>query len=254
MSEPLRLSKLMAQKGLCSRREADHCIQAGWVLVDGTPVTELGSKVVDSVEITLTQAGQEWLGAKLSLVIYKPVGYVSAQAEPGYKPAVHLLESAAQIRAPGDPGAMSVEDRKTLAPAGRLDIDSRGLLLMTQDGRLAKAVIQAETKIDKEYRVHVNGQITEEKLRKLRYGLQLDGRQLQKAKVSVAGKQRLQFVLREGRKRQIRRMCEAVDLEIVALVRERIGPVRLRPLEPGQWRYLSKKEVFELLKLGAVDK
>lgn len=246
--EPLRLSKLLAQRGYCSRREADTCIENGWVQVNGEIINTLGSKVSEEDEIKITPEGQAWLQKKLSVMINKPVGYVSAQAEGEYKPAMLLLTAENQDRQPGDPKPPNRKERLSFAPAGRLDIDSKGLLILTQDGKLARQVISPDSAIEKEYLVNVTGDITAEKIKKLQFGISLDGQKLKRAKIKQTKPQQLIFVLTQGKKRQIRRMCELVDLKVVSLVRLRIGPIKLGQLKPGHWRYLSKKEVFALLK------
>jgi 23S rRNA pseudouridine2604 synthase len=140
-----------------------------------------------------------------------------------------------------------------LAPAGRLDIDSVGLLVMTQDGRVARQLIGEDSDVEKEYLVRVSyGQrqkdvqsvFPPEKIKRLQHGLSLDGRALRPAQVSWQNPEQLRFVLREGRKRQIRRMCEAVGLQVTGLKRIRIGQVLLGPMPLGQWRYLAPDETF----------
>ncbi len=246
--EPVRLSKLMADQGICSRREADHCIEKGWVKVDGIVVDILGTKVSPQSEITLLEDAYEWIKGKLTVIINKPMGFVSGQAEEDYTPASHLLNAQNQVRNPGDPGAPSRLQLMSMAPAGRLDIDSWGLLILTQDGRVARAVISPESTMKKEYLVWVDGAITEDKLRMLRHGLSLDGKELLPAEVEHMKEDQLRFVLQEGKKRQIRRMCEIVGLEVTGLLRTRIGPILLGNLKPNQWRHLSRKEIFALLK------
>jgi 23S rRNA pseudouridine2604 synthase len=248
MDAPIRLSKLMADKGICSRREADVCIENGWVKVNGETVKELGSKVSPKDTITLTEEAAAWLGGKISIIIYKPVGYVSGQAEDGYEPASFLLTEENQVRSPGDSGPPERKDLMMLAPAGRLDIDSRGLLLLSQDGKLVRKIIAPDAEMEKEYLVWVEGQITPEKLRKLRHGLSLDGKKLKPATVEQVKPQQLRFILREGKKRQIRRVCEMMELDVTSLVRVRIGPIKLGNLQPSQWRYLSRNEQFSLMK------
>ena len=133
---------------------------------------------------------------------------------------------------------------KNLAPAGRLDIDSTGLLVLTQDGRIARQLIGADSEIDKEYLVRVEGTLAENGLDLLNHGLWLDDRPLRPAKVEWINDDQLRFVLREGRKRQIRRMCELVVLQVVGLKRVRIGQVKLGDLPLGQWRFLREDERF----------
>lgn len=250
-SMSVRLSKIMADRGICSRREADECIAKGWVMVDGHVVDELGSKINGDENITLSRPGQEWLQQKITVMIYKPVGYVSGQAEDGYQPATVLLTEDHFLHNPGDPPTITRRQLLTLAPAGRLDIDSRGLLILTQDGKLARAIISAESTVDKEYVVGVEGEITEAKLKLLREGLSLDGKKLKPAVVEKIKQQELRFILQEGKKRQIRRMCELVDLQVVSLMRTRIGPIKIGNLKPSQWRHLSQHEMMSLLKYEA---
>ncbi len=245
--EPVRLSKVMAELGICSRREADALIENGWVSVDGEVVSTLGTKIHPRAKISVAPEGQTWLRGKLTIMINKPVGYVSGQAEDGYTPASAILSENMQVRAPGDPPPPVRKELFSLAPAGRLDIDSWGLLILTQDGRIAKRLIGADSPFEKEYHVWVDGEITREKVRALTHGLSLDGKALKPAKIKHVKNNELVFVLREGKKRQIRRMCELVDLEVTGLVRTRIGPLTLGNLKLGQWRYLSRKEMFDLL-------
>ncbi len=171
------------------------------------------------------------------------MGYVSGQPEPGFQPAVTLIR----------PETLWSEDRgsrfapgmlKGLAPAGRLDIDSTGLLVLTQDGRIAKQLIGDDSEVEKEYLVRVAGQLSEQGLKLLNHGLELDGRKLRPAKVAWQNEDQLRFILREGRKRQIRRMCELVGLRVTGLKRVRIGQVRLGELPLGQWRLLGEGERF----------
>jgi len=137
---------------------------------------------------------------------------------------------------------------RSLVPAGRLDIDSVGLLVLTQDGRIAKHLIGEDSSVDKEYLVRVEyskpGKLPESDLKRLNHGLSLDGKALKPAKVRWQNEDQLSFTLREGKKRQIRRMCEAVGLKVLGLKRVRIGKVKLGDLPTGQWRYLSADEQF----------
>lgn len=241
--ELVRLSKLMAQRGLCSRREADAWIEQGLVFVDGARIDQLGTKVRSDQTITLDRRARLEQSALATILLNKPVGYVSGQPEKGYPPAVQLIIAEAQ-----EPDAsgrtIRPEDFRGLAPAGRLDIDSRGLLVFTQDGRIARQLTSATGDVDKEYQVTVDRAATADELALLRHGLELDGAPLRPADVEPSGPRRLRFVLREGRKRQIRRMCEQVGLEVRSLVRVRIGRISLGKLATGQWRFLREDEAF----------
>lgn len=242
--EKIRLSKLMSEQGLCSRREADSYIERGWVLVDGERVSELGTKIYPTQKITLAKGAEARQKARVTILINKPVGYVSGQAEDGYKPAATLIQTETHWGGDTSPNRFSPEQMRGLAPAGRLDIDSTGLLVLTQDGRIAKLLIGEDSLIDKEYLVRVAGTLSERGLTLLNHGLSLDGAALKPAKVSWQNQDQLRFILREGKKRQIRRMCELVGLKVTGLKRVRIGKVRLGDLPPGQWRYLLEDERF----------
>ena len=253
MSEPVRLSKRMAELGLCSRREADEFIARGWVRVDGVVVDVLGSKVGPDAKIALDRQAQASQRELATILLNKPVGYVSGQAEDGYQPAATLIQAASQW--PGDTSGrrFSPAVLRGLAPAGRLDIDSTGLLVLTQDGRIARGLIGEDSEIEKEYLVRVSyGQIVANvreafpvgQLARLRQGLSLDGKPLKPAQVEWQNPEQLRFVLKEGKKRQIRRMCELVGLKVTALKRVRMGGVKLGDLPVGKWRFLAETEQF----------
>jgi 23S rRNA pseudouridine2604 synthase len=238
-AEPQRVNKWLGQSGVCSRREAEALIEQGLVFIDGEKVTDTGRKILPGQTLVLIDGG----AAPLSVVLHKPMGIVSAQPEQGQVPAVRLLTRAALI---GD--SPSIPDRDTrLAPLGRLDMDSRGLLILSDDGVLAKAIIGPESDLEKEYLVRVTGKITPEKIARLCHGLSMDGRQLKPAKVSVVEGQQLRFILKEGRNRQIRRMCELVGMHVMDLVRVRIGSLNLGDLPEGKWRVLSAAERAALI-------
>lgn len=242
--DTLRLSKLMSQRGLCSRREADAYIARGWVKADGVLVTELGTKVLPDCRIELLQPAQREQSQSVTILLNKPIAYVSAQAENGYKPASMLI--TAEHHFPGDESgiAYSNEHAYGLAPAGRLDIDSSGLLVLTKDGRIAKQLIGENSEVDKEYLVRVEGTLSAQGLQLLNHGLKLDGAALRPAQVAWQNEDQLSFILHEGKKRQIRRMCEMVGLKVIGLKRVRIGKVLLGNLPMGQWRYLAPHEHF----------
>jgi 23S rRNA pseudouridine2604 synthase len=242
--QPERLSKIMAHRGMCSRREADRYIEQGLVFVDGQKISELGTKVSPDVKIELAGEGRRQQNTQVTILLNKPVGYVSGQAEKNYKPAVRLITPSSRWVKDNSPRQFNRGQLKGLAPAGRLDIDSNGLLVLTQDGRIAKKIIGENSSIDKEYLVRVTGQLSEEGLKLLNHGLSLDGKQLKPANVCWQNEDQLRFILNEGKKRQIRRMCELVGIKVVGLKRVRIGNVMLGNLPPGQWRYLRDDETF----------
>lgn len=239
----IRLSKHLSDQGLCSRREADEFIEKGWVTVNGTRAT-LGQRIKPTDRVQVARQAQRAQESRVTILINKPVGLVSGQAEDGYEPAASLITP--ENHWTGDNSGLLFEPKhlRGLAPAGRLDIDSVGLLVLTQDGRVAKALIGDKSDVDKEYLVRVEGSLSDEGLRLLNHGLLLDGIPLRPAKVSWQNQDQLRFVLTEGKKRQIRRMCELVGLHVVGLKRIRIGQVVLGDLPTGQWRYLREDEAF----------
>ncbi|PPB84208.1 MULTISPECIES: pseudouridine synthase [Mycetohabitans] len=249
----MRLSKRMSELGLCSRREADEWIEKGWVRVDGQIVDTLGAKVTATQRIDVLPNARAAQARQVTIVLHKPVGYVSGQPEDDYPPAVALVTPANRWSEDPAPTRFSATHLRSLAPAGRLDIDSTGLLVLTQDGRIAKQLIGEQSEVEKEYLVRVRyGTHTQQvdryfptdKLAHLREGLSLDGVRLKPAQVDWQNGEQLRFVLREGRKRQIRRMCDLVGLEVVGLKRVRIGQLVLGALPSGKWRYLRADEHF----------
>ena len=237
-AEPQRVNRWLAQSGVCSRREAEGLIAQGLVSIDGETIAEPGRKIEPGQTLTLADAAENRLQNALTIMLHKPVSVVSANPEPGQVEAASLITAETLVgEAPSIPGPDS-----RLAPVGRLDLESRGLLILSEDGVVAKAVIGPESDLEKEYVVRVSGEITEKKLAMLRHGLQLDGRQLKPAKVTLAAAQLLRFVLKEGRNRQIRRMCDLVGLTVVDLFRVRVGPLRLGDLPQGKWRVLTPQE------------
>lgn len=242
-SDSIRLSKRMAELGLCSRREADSYIERGWVKVNGQ-VAVLGQKVQPSDRIDLDRRAHQAQTERVTILLNKPVGYVSGQAEKGYPEAVSLITPENHWSEDSSRIAFRERHRRGLAPAGRLDIDSVGLLVLTQDGRIAKQLIGSDSRCEKEYLVRVSGTLIENGLNLLNHGLSLDGEKLRPAKVEWLNQDQLRFVLRQGKKRQIRRMCALVGLRVVGLKRIRMGKVKLGKLPPGKWRYLGENERF----------
>ncbi len=292
----LRLNKRMAELGLASRREADEWIGKGWVKVNGK-VAEMGMQVTPDVRIEIDKQAQGQQANQVTVLINKPIGLVSGQAEDGHEPAITLVQPQNRWTEDNARFFFHPSQLKSLVPAGRLDIDSTGLLVLTQDGRVARQLIGEDAHMEKEYLVRVMytgvinalaansaaathaarpvprasaaqatqpGQVTQlsriddddpvstdvqsvfprEQLARLRHGLSLDGQALKPAKVEWQNPEQLRFVLTEGKKRQIRRMCELVGLKVVGLKRVRVGNVMLGNLPVGQWRYLAPHERF----------
>ena len=247
--ESPRLSKVMAERGICSRREADEWIINGWVKVDGVIMETLGTRIKPDAEIVISGYAYEQQAEQVTILLHKPVGYVSGQAEDGYQPAIVLVHPDNEWLDDPDLSEYNAKEFQRgflhgLAPAGRLDIDSTGLLVLTQDGRIARHLIGEDSSVEKEYLVRVEGELSDADMQRLNHGLSLDGEKLKPAKVSWQNEDQLRFVLREGKKRQIRRMCEMVGLHVVGLKRVRIGSVNLGKLPQGQWRYLRPNERF----------
>ncbi|OXE36117.1 MAG: pseudouridylate synthase [Phenylobacterium zucineum] len=242
-AEPQRVNRWLAQNGVCSRREAEALITKGLVSLDGETITDPGRKISRGQTLILSEKAQTQLASSLTVIIHKPPGVVSAHPEPGQTQASDLLTRKAYR---GDSAAPSTHGI-SLPPLGRLDMESRGLLILSEDGVLAKAIIGPDSELDKEYLVEVRGTITPQKLGMLRHGLQLDRRQLRPAKVTVVEGQTLRFILTEGRNRQIRRMCDLVGLYVVDLLRIRIGPLSLGDLPEGRWRLLTPSERAQIL-------
>lgn len=241
--EPQRVNKWLAQSGVCSRREAEGLIAQGLVFIDGERVDDAGRKILQGQTLVLNDSAQEKLSSSLSIVLHKPMGIVSSLPQDDQIEAVTLLTRDALWG-----GEATIPTAaNNLAPLGRLDRESRGLLVLSEDGVLAKALIGPESEMDKEYNVLLTGVVTPQKIALLRHGLELDGRKLRPAKVTQVTEQKLNIVLKEGRNRQIRRMVELVELRVVDLMRVRVGPLKLGDLPEGKWRPLSAEERAALI-------
>ena len=243
----VRISKLITERGLASRREADDWIAAGWVRINGKEAV-LGQRVAEDAVIDVDPRAHAEQARFVTLLLNKPIGLVSGQPEDGHEPAMTLLTPANRWSGDTTGVVFHPGHLRHLAPAGRLDIDSTGMLVFTQDGRVAKRLVGDQTRVEKEYLVRVSyggeGRLPDSGMQSLRQGLSLDGVLLRPAQVSWQNEEQLRFVLREGRKRQIRRMCEMVGLTVLGLKRVRIGSVPLGPMPLGQWRYLDPNERF----------
>lgn len=241
----MRLSKYLSQNGVCSRREAETFIRRGWLKVDGEVVHKLGTTISEKSQVTLDPAIEEFQSGLITIVVHKPVGLVSSQPEKGYKPALSLITKSRQYVNREFPTEQTIQwPIRNLAPAGRLDIDSSGLLVFTQDGRIAQQLIAPDSTVEKEYLVRVSKTVTNNQIKKLRHGLVLDNVQLKQANVEQLDDNYMRIILTEGRKRQIRRMCASVALDVTGLKRVRIGQVRLGSLPSGMWRLLTHEENF----------
>jgi 23S rRNA pseudouridine2604 synthase len=222
----------MAKRKICSRREADSYIERGLVFVDGKKVEQLGTKCAPDAKIELKRADK-----KVTILLNKPVGFLSMPGDKDYPLAIDLITPENQE----GKGEFSYEMFKKLAPAGRLDIDSKGLIVFTQDGVIVREIIGEMNRCEKEYLVRVEGKVTHEMVKKLTFGLELDGKALKRAEIEKIDTHLLKFVLTEGKKRQIRRMCELVGLKVVSLKRVRVGRVKLGKLPLGKWRFLENE-------------
>lgn len=242
--EKIRLSKLMSEQGFCSRREADAWIEKGWVFVDGEQIKELGTKVFPNAKIEISEHARREQDRLITVILNKPIGWVSAQPEDNYRPAIELL-TFENYAGQDEPRVKNPRALHNMAVAGRLDIDSQGLLVFTQDGRIAKQLIDKDSPVEKEYLVRVTGPKNVDQIPRLQNGsLELDGQRLKRARAEWINEDQLRIVLREGKKRQVRRMCELVGLQVRALKRVRVGSIRLGQLPEGHWRFLEPGESF----------
>lgn len=258
ITDSLRLSKLMTERGLCSRREADELISKGQVYVNGIKISELGHKVTRDARISLEAEALAAQKKIITVILNKPVGYVSNLPERSYKQALDLItedrfHGDLNTDLPRDFWKMLQTAPKNLSVVGRLDIESQGLLILTHDGRLVKSIIGEEIECEKEYIVRVQpaldqGPLDEEGLALLNHGLIVEGLPLKPAKVEWINKDQLKFILTEGKKRQIRKMCAMVGLDVLALKRVRIGSLALGGLPEGRWRLMSDSEKKLFLK------
>lgn len=236
MSE--RLQKLISQAGIASRRAAEELILGGRVTVNGAVVTELGSKADPTCDTVCVDGKPLAISAaKLYILLYKPVGYMTTLDDPEGRALVTDL-------------VKDVGER--VYPVGRLDYNTEGLLLLTNDGEWANQLMHPRHEVEKEYHVRVRGKIHKSQLDQLAEGVEIDGRKTARATVRII-KDRDQndwfsIAIHEGRNRQVRRMCEAVSLSVVRLRRVRYGTVSMGSLKPGEYRFLTEAEVKELQK------
>lgn len=238
----VRLQKLLSAAGVASRRTAETLIVQGRVKVNGVTVTELGTKAdLDSDDIRVDDRRVKGAGRRRYLLLYKPRGYITTRSDPENRPTVIDLLTRGGVR-------------EYVYPVGRLDYDSEGLLLLTSDGDLAARLTHPRHGVEREYEVRVRGVPDEHDLTRLSRGISLAGRRTAPAVVELAktidaenGPQAvLTFVLREGRNRQVREMCDAIGHPVVRLRRVRIGPITDAQIRPGEFRDLTAKEIAAL--------
>ncbi len=228
--QTIRLQKFLAKAGVCSRREGERLIAAGRVRVNGSVVREMGTRVdpeADRVEVDGRPIAVK--EKPVYILLNKPKGYISSCRHEGEPIVVEL-----------------VPVRERVFPVGRLDKDSTGLLLLTNDGRIHHRLAHPSFDHEKEYVVETRHEISDAALKQMAGGIEIDGKQTRPAEVRRESKNRFRIILREGRKRQIRRMVDAVENEVKSLHRVRMAGLSIGSLPEGKWRYLKEREVQSL--------
>ncbi len=244
LKEPPRLSKRISELFGCSRREADEWIENGWVRVDGVVVKTLGTRAHPKAIIEVKEDAKSHRPESVTIVLNKPEGVVAGPVEDRQKSAAQLIQAENRWADDNTPLVFKATHTRGLALAGKLDAEASGMLVFTQEGSVARRIVGDDTKLEKEYLVSVEGELSAADLKKLNFGLSLDDIKLKRAEVSWQHEGTLRFVLHESRPQQIQRMCELVGLRVVAIKRLRIGSVSLGKLPPGKWRYLREGERF----------
>jgi 23S rRNA pseudouridine2605 synthase len=232
-----RLQKIMARAGVCSRRQAEDYIRTGRVAVDGVTVTEMGVKVEPQRQrITVDNKPIIRTPKKVYILLNKPKGYVTTMSDPQGRPIVTFLLK---------------DIKQRLFPVGRLDMETEGALLMTNDGDLAQRVTHPRFEVKKTYLAVVKGKISRQKLQELERGIELDGRVTWPAKLMVSKSDAVSTTIRitihEGRKRQVRRMFDAIGNHVVHLKRLAYGNLQLGSLQPGKYRFLKGGDLKQIL-------
>ena len=229
-----RLQKIIARAGICSRREAEKLILSGRVTVDGKIITELGSKVDSNQKIRINGKPIEICAEKIYILLNKPRGYVStAHDERGRKTILDLIDVSERIY-----------------PVGRLDLNSEGLILLTNDGELTNLLIHPRFEVKKTYRAKISGDISEEKLDLLRAGIELDDGLTAPAEIYRLDKDLVEITIHEGRNRQVRRMFAEIGCDVKRLKRIKFANLTLDGLKVGKYRFLMPEEVSELKNLA----
>ena len=231
----MRLQKYLAECGVASRRHAEDMITQGLVQINGITVREMGLKVEEGDEVRVRGDIVTPQAEKRYVLYYKPIGEVTTSSDPEGRPTVLDQFRDFPVR---------------LYPVGRLDFDSEGLLLLTNDGDLTARLTHPSGEVNKSYIARVSLQLTDEELNRLRFGIMIDGRKTAKAGAKILKQESLftdvLITIHEGRNRQIRRMVEALGHQVIRLKRVKYGPVELGTLARGEWRELSAQEVSDL--------
>jgi 23S rRNA pseudouridine2604 synthase len=243
-NEPPRLAKRVSEMAQCSRRQADEWIENGWVRVDGVVVTTLGIRVHPNAKIEIKEEASRHQSETVTILLNTPLAVDCKPCADGGNPLLPLLRPENRWAEDESRQTFKASHLRGLAQAGKLDSESTGMLVFTQEGSVARRITGDDTRLEKEYMVRVEGELSPEGMKLLNHGLELDEVKLKRAQVSWQNEQQLRFVLHESKKGQIQRMCELVGLSVVSIKRIRIGSVSLGKLPAGQWRYLRDNERF----------
>lgn len=236
----MRLAKFLAAAGVASRRASEQIVRSGRVTVAGVTVLDPALDVGAQDDVALDGRPVQGAADRVVFALNKPVGVISTASDPQRRPTVV--------------GLVPAEGRR-LYPVGRLDLDSSGLILLTDDGDLAQRLTHPSFEVDKTYRVRVRRPpVREAALRALRDGVELEDGRTSPARAVRVARDVVEITIHEGRKRQVKRMCEEVGHPVLALERVRFGPLRLGDLAPGAWRRLSEAEVSLLRSAGSGDR
>ncbi len=227
----MRLQKYLSKAGICSRRKAEEAMGQGLVKVNGKVVSELGTKVdIDKDIIEYKNKPVKIDNEFIYIALNKPEGYVTSCKDSNSKTVIELIDI-----------------KKRIYPVGRLDKDTSGLLLLTNDGELHNKLLHPSFDHEKEYEVHVKNKISDGELLQMENGIYLDGRKTRNAKIKRISETSFYILLKEGRNRQIRRMVEKTGNKVVKLKRIRFANITLNSLKKGEWRYLTKNELFPFI-------
>jgi len=231
-SNKVRLQKYIANTGYCSRRKAEELILKGKIKVNDEYISVLGTKIdPETDEVYIDGKKLEKENRLVYIILNKPPGYVSSCSHKGKKTVIDLIDT-----------------KERVYPVGRLDMYSRGLILLTNDGELHNRMSHPSFDHEKEYLVEISSPFTDKELKKLNNGIEIDGRKTRPAVIRKKGDLIYSFILKEGRNRQIRKMVKAVNKNVKDLKRIRTGHLKLGNLKQGKWRFLTDKEINNLKK------